>query len=140
MATLDESPSDQQTIELLEQRAVAWFCTIHPDGKPHIVPVWFSWHDNMALVLSQPKAQKLKNIRHNASCTLALDDSENGHQPVVFDGTATLEEGPLSGDALDHYLVKYSEMLAEMDWTVEAMLQEYSQVIQVAPTRFLRLS
>ena len=140
MAILDRSPSDQRTIELLEQRQIVWFATVHPDGKPHVVPVWFLWHDGTTLVLSQPGAQKLRNIRESARCTLALDDSGAGHQPVVFDGMATLEPGTLAGQELARYAAKYGQMLSEMDWTAEQMLQEYSRVIRIVPTRFLKLS
>jgi len=137
---LDESPSAERTRDLLRRRKIVWFATVHPEQKPHIVPVWFLWDQDAVYILSQPGAQKVKNLLANPKCSLAVDDSENGHQPVAMDGIASLEPAMLSEELLDRYFVKYREMLAAMNWTADRMVSEYSRVIRVMPTRFLKVT
>ena len=140
MVQLDESPPPERTQDLLRQRKIVWLATVHPEGRPHIVPVWFLWDHRAVYILSQPAAQKVKNLLANPNCSLAVDDSENGHLPVAMDGIATLEPSMLGEELLQGYLNKYGDMLAAMNWTSERMVAEYSQVIRCVPTRYLKVT
>ena len=140
MVQLDEFPTGERAQDFLRSRKIVWLATLHPGGKPHIVPVWFLCDQDAVYILSQPGAQKVKNLLANPKCSLAVDDSENGHQPVAMDGIASLEPAMLSEELLDRYFVKYREMLAAMNWTADRMVSEYSRVIRVMPTRFLKVT
>lgn len=140
MVKLDESPSGERAQDYLRQRKIVWLATVHPEGRPHIAPVWFLWDQNAVYILSRPGAQKVTNLLVNPSCSLAVDDSENGHQPVAMDGIASLEPGMLSPELLNRYVEKYGEMLTAMDWTVQRMIAAYTQVIRVVPKRFLKVT
>jgi PPOX class probable F420-dependent enzyme len=140
MVQLDESPSPERAQDFLRARKIVWLATIHPSGRPHIAPVWFLWDQNAVTIVSQPDAQKVRNLQANPSCSIAVDDSENGHQPVAFDGVASLEPGALPGYIRDRYIEKYGEMLEAMNWTPEQLFEAYSQVILITPTRFLKIT
>ena len=140
MVQLDESPPPERAKDFLRQRKIVWLVTLHPEGRPHIVPVWFLWDQPAVYILSQPAAQKVKNLLANPNCALAVDDSEHGHQPVAMDGIASLEPGMLGELLLQGYDDKYGEMLVAMNWTLDRLVAEYSQVIRFVPTRFLKVS
>ncbi|MBO0789668.1 MAG: pyridoxamine 5'-phosphate oxidase family protein [Ktedonobacteraceae bacterium] len=53
---------------------------------PYTVPVGFVWEGQTALIFSQPEKQKLRNIRKNPRVTLALDESNGGHDVVIIEG------------------------------------------------------
>jgi nitroimidazol reductase NimA-like FMN-containing flavoprotein (pyridoxamine 5'-phosphate oxidase superfamily) len=47
----------------LSVEPIIWLGTVRPDGRPHIVPVWFAWHDPMVLIHSMPKTAKVRDMR-----------------------------------------------------------------------------
>jgi PPOX class probable F420-dependent enzyme len=140
MAQMDESPPMERAEDFLRLRKIVWLATVHPSGRPHIVPVWFLWHQHALYILSQPHAQKVKNLRANPKCSIAVDDSDNGHQPVAFDGTASLEQAMLDQELIDLLVEKYGDMLKAMNWTPEQWIEAYSQPIRVVPDKFLKIT
>ena len=74
-----------------EERLVAsknyWVATVWPDGRPHVMPVWGAWYAGGFTFSSGGHSRKVRNLAGNPHCTVA---TENPHQPVVIEGTATL--------------------------------------------------
>ena len=137
MPILDHTPGRDQTEARLNRSMIAWLGTVRPDGRPHLVPVWFYWDGESLVILSQPNAQKVRNLRRDPRVTVALDDSNLGRDVVLFEGEATLLTEPARDFALAPYLEKYAETLAEMQWRVDEYLAAFRQVIVVRPTRFI---
>ena len=53
------SPAASSRIDrLLRQEPVVWLSSVRPDGRPHVVPIWFSWDGGQVLIASKPNAQK----------------------------------------------------------------------------------
>ena len=140
MVQLDKTPSRDRAQDFLRSRKIVWLATMHAAGRPHIVAVWYIWDQDAAYIVSRPDAQKVQNLRKNPNCSLAVDDSENGHQPVAMDGVASLDPGPLPEPARDRYVEKYDKMLAAMSWTHQQYFALYSQVIRFTPTKFLKVT
>jgi PPOX class probable F420-dependent enzyme len=67
-----------------------WLNTVRPDGRPHAVVVWFLWDGEAIFIFSQPKKQKLRNLQHNPNVLLAVDNTYEGSDPIMIEGTATL--------------------------------------------------
>ncbi len=42
---------------------IIWLGSVRPDGRPHLVPVWFLWDGTTITIYSQPKAQKIRNLQ-----------------------------------------------------------------------------
>src|SRR5450759_3940313 len=65
-------PKDALIDQRLRSELIICLSTVRPDGRPHRVPVWFLWDGATFLIFSQPKDQKLRNLRHNPNVVLSL--------------------------------------------------------------------
>lgn len=136
-ATLDLSQSqDAHVAERLRDDLIIWLSTVRPDGRPHLAAVWFLWDGETILIFSKPN-QKIRNVRENAQVALALDDTRDGADPIVIEGTAELLPHGEVTPALDAYATKYAQRFRALKWTPEQMGRTYSEAIRVTPTRFL---
>ena len=130
-------PPNDHVQQRLREETIIWLGTVRPDGRPHLVPVWFLWEETgTILIFSQPEKQKIRNIRANANVTLALHTDEDGGDVVIIDGTGEiLPDGQVSA-TLPVYEQKYTPLMQAMNWTAATMAKEYSQAIRIYPTRF----
>jgi PPOX class probable F420-dependent enzyme len=121
----------------LRDDEVIWLHTTRPDGRPHAVVVWFLWDGETVLVFSQPKNQKVSNIQHNQNVLLAVDNTDNGSDPITIEGTATLLAHGETDATLEAYIKKYGEGIKGLGFTPEQMAATYSQGIRITPTRVM---
>ncbi|GAC1407483.1 MAG: TIGR03667 family PPOX class F420-dependent oxidoreductase [Ktedonobacteraceae bacterium] len=121
----------------LHNDVVIWFNSIRPDGRPHAVVVWFLWDGEAVLIFSRPKNQKVYNIQHNQNVLLAVDNTNNGSDPITIEGTATLLTHSEADTTLAAYVKKYGERIKQIGFTPEQMAAEYSQAIRITPTRVI---
>lgn len=136
-ATLDLStPHGAHIAERLRDDLIIWLATTRPDGRPHLVPVWFLWDGEAILIFSQPN-QKLRNLRANPQVALSLDNTKSGGDVVTIEGMAELPpRGSLTVE-LAPYAEKYADRLRAMGRTPRQMAQVYTESIRITPTRFL---
>ena len=120
----------------LRSNIIAWLTTVGSDGRPYTVPVWFLWDGNTVLIFSQPQKQKIRNPRKNARITLALDDTKQGEDVVIIEGTAELLENPDISVMLPAYVEKYRTMIQDLETTPESLAADFSLGIRVTPTKF----
>jgi PPOX class probable F420-dependent enzyme len=70
-----------------EQRLTAshdyWVATLHPDGRPHVMPVWGVWDGEAFWFSSSPGSRKARNLRRDPRATVTTD---NADEPVVVEG------------------------------------------------------
>ena len=116
----------QEALEKLESQKVIWFSSVRPDGRPHLVPIWFVWIGRRIYVSTEPKSVKIRNIRANPRVTLALED---GSHPLICEGTARLVPAPWTEEIKAGFYQKY-------EWDLEKEAQ-YNQVIEVTPEKWL---
>ncbi len=74
----------------LRAEPIIWLSTARPDGRPHLVPVWYLWDGRTILIFSEPGAQKVRNLRYSQQAVLALDTADEGEDVVIIEGEATL--------------------------------------------------
>src|SRR5437763_16091 len=117
----------------LRTNIIAWLTTVGADGRPYTVPLWFLWDGNTVLIFSQPQKQKIRNLRKNARVTLALDDTKEGEDVVIVEGTAELLDNPDISATLPAYVEKYEAKMKEMGSTPETMAADYSVGIRITP-------
>src|SRR6059058_3975532 len=109
-------PKDAHIEQRLRSELIIWLGTVRPDGRPHLVPVWFLWDGATILIFSKPD-QKIRNLRHSPHVTLALDHTADGEDVVLLDGEAALLPPGEVDTTLPAYAEKYGPKLAEMGWT-----------------------
>ena len=121
----------------LERDDVVWVSSIRPDGRPHVVPVWFIWDDGSIVVFSKPSAQKVRNFRRDPRAMVAVGAPTPGFDIELIEADADLSPGPTDETARGRFAAKYETALARAATTVEEFAAVYSQSIRLRPTRWL---
>ena len=130
-------PKYSHVVQRLRAEPIIWLSSVRPDGRPHLVPVWFLWDGAAIFIFSQPQAQKLRNLRANPAVTLALEAADEGGDIAILEGTATIGETRNGASILPAYAAKYEKPITQMGWTLETMTASYSRLIQVTPLRLI---
>ena len=128
---------DAHIDERLRADTIIWLATVRPDGRPHLVPVWFFWDGETITIYSQPNVQKLRNIQQNPNVTLALETVDEGEDVVIVEGKAELLGKPTQTMNAPAYVEKYDRLIKDMQTTPAEMAADYSEVIRVTPSRFI---
>jgi PPOX class probable F420-dependent enzyme len=115
-----------------------WLTTVRPDGRPHTVPVWFFWEGETVLIFSKPDTQKIRNLRQNRFVSLALDNTQDGHDVIILEGTTELLKQGEGREALPAYGEKYHDGLQRIGVSAEQFAMFYSQPIRVTIARLLK--
>ncbi len=116
----------QRTLERLGHERNVWMASVRRDGRPHLVPVWFVWHEACFFIGMKPNSVKAKNLRGTPLVSLSL---ENGDDVVICEGKVAVYDGEISADIAQKFKQKY-------DWEI-ASDTEYGLLIQVSPTKWL---
>ena len=96
--------------ERLEKSRNYWVASARPDGRPHLMPVWAVWLDGALYFSTAKTSVKARNLLANPNCVVT---TEQGHEAVILEGTAAVEEDPrILRPAWDAYRAKY-------DWSLE---------------------
>jgi PPOX class probable F420-dependent enzyme len=119
----------------LREEPIIWLSTVRPDGRPHLVPVWFLW-DGSSLLIFSKLDQKIRNLRANPRAMLSLNAEDDGEDIVILEGTAELSEGDVA-PTLPAYAEKYARLMPLINSSPEVMAAQYNQVIRITPIRLL---
>lgn len=125
----------------LEQRlrteSTVWLSSTRPDGRPHVVPVWFNWDGSVFDLFSKPNAQKVRNLRQHPDVMLAVGRPEHEWEVELVEGTATVLEAPTEAVIVPTMFEKYSVLMARAALDRETFVTTYCQPVRISPTRFL---
>lgn len=129
-----------RALDRLESEQIAWIGTTGRDGYPHAVPIWYLWTEGRALVFSEPRTAKVRNLRADPRVALHLEAGEDHEQLTVLRGTAALSDRP-TVDWMDRvgeaYERKYRSGLAGLKLTLPGMAERYSVVIEITPLQLI---
>ena len=103
-----------------------WVATVRPDGRPHLVPVWFAWYGGKLYLCIERGSVKGRNLAANPRVSLAL---ENGSQPLIIEGQAADVPQPWPAGVLAIFKHKY-------EWDIVKDGQ-YDQLLEIDPERWL---
>jgi nitroimidazol reductase NimA-like FMN-containing flavoprotein (pyridoxamine 5'-phosphate oxidase superfamily) len=106
-------PTWDEARERLADSQFYWLATVHPHGRPHVVPVLAVWFDGALHFVASPGSRKARNLNENGAATITVD-SDDLH--IVVEGTTTTvrETGRLQGIA-DEYEMKYGWLVTIRD-------------------------
>jgi PPOX class probable F420-dependent enzyme len=112
----------QSAAERVEAARNLWMATVRPDGRPHLVPVWYVVDAGRWYICTAPGSVKARNLNRNPHIALALEDGTN---PVIVEGEAqAVSPNPA---VVDKFKAKY-----DWDITTDA---HYSAVYEVTVRR-----
>jgi PPOX class probable F420-dependent enzyme len=123
--------------EHLARDLVLWLGTTRPDGRPHVIPIWFAWDGSLISLYSKPHAQKVRNLEHNPSAMVALGEPEDDMDVDLIEGRADVLPQPTAEVIGPGYFDKYRNLMSASALTPEVYVQTYSRAVQIQPTRFL---
>jgi nitroimidazol reductase NimA-like FMN-containing flavoprotein (pyridoxamine 5'-phosphate oxidase superfamily) len=123
--------NDPVAQELLLSNIPARLAYVWPDGTPRVVPVWYHWNGSEFVIVTPPKAPKLKALKVNPKVALTIDDNTFPHKVLMVRGTATFEE-------LDGIVPEYQ--LAAHRYFGEAQGKAWVEQVRQMLTRMVRIS
>jgi hypothetical protein len=96
--------------ERLAQARNYWLTTVRPEGRPHVVPVWGVWLDNVFYFSTGDKSRKARNLELEPRCAFSV---EAGNLHLVVEGSAArVNDEALLRRMAEAYTAKY-------DWPLE---------------------
>ena len=110
----------------LQTEANIWLTSVRPDGRPHLVPVWFAWSEGKLYTCIQSGSIKARNLAHNPQLSLALED---GSKVVICQGVASVVPPPWPEAVVTIFQEKY-------EWNIISD-GEYDQLLEITPQKWL---
>lgn len=123
--------------ERLRREPTLWLSTTRPDGRPHVVPVWFSWDGSTFDLFSKPQAQKVRNIREHPDVMLAIGQPNETFDVELVEGRASVLPDPTEAVISDPMFDKYAGLMARAALDRQTFVTTYCQPVRITPTRFL---
>jgi nitroimidazol reductase NimA-like FMN-containing flavoprotein (pyridoxamine 5'-phosphate oxidase superfamily) len=111
--------------ERMQHEQILWMATTRPDGRPHVAPIWFVWHEDRAYVMTL--GVKVENVRHNG---LAALNTEDGSKVVIIEGTARIvpRQDAVFESAAKLFMERY-------EWDIHTATD--NELIEITPVKTL---
>jgi PPOX class probable F420-dependent enzyme len=77
---------------LLASPRTAMVSTVRPDGRPHLVPVWFDLDRDDLIFTTWSDSVKGRDLRGDPRISVCVDDEHPPFSFVLIDGTARLSD------------------------------------------------
>ena len=77
---------------LLSGNRTGKLATVRADGRPHVVPIWFTLRDDHVVFNTHESSVKATNMRREPRVAIAVDDQAPPYSFVTIEGIATLGE------------------------------------------------
>jgi F420H(2)-dependent biliverdin reductase len=110
-----------EALDFLTVRHLATLTTLRPDGRPHVVPVGFTWDPatSTARVITSHGSRKARNAR--AGCPAVLCQVDGRHW-LSLEGTArVLDDAAAVSDAEERYAARYRQPRPNLERVVLAI-------------------
>lgn len=89
-----------------------WIATTRPDGRPHVMPIWGVWLNNIFYFSTGPRSRKGRNLAHNPNCVIC---TEGAAEAIIMEGTAKRLPGSQIPGAIKAYEKKYKWKINDKD-------------------------
>ncbi|WP_341924087.1 PPOX class F420-dependent oxidoreductase [Nocardioides psychrotolerans] len=86
--------SDDEVDTFLTQRRNATIATLGPQGRPHLVAMWYAYLDGHIWIETKAKSQKVVNLRRDPTMSFLVETGNTYDQlrGVALEGTAEVIE------------------------------------------------
>lgn len=84
--------TDDEIVQFVERSRTATMATVLPNGRPHLVAMWYAVLDGEIWFETKAKSQKAVNLRRDPTITVMIEDglTYNTLRGVSIDGTAEI--------------------------------------------------
>ncbi len=72
-------------VERLQTTRNYWLSTTRPDGRPHVMPIWGVWINNVFYFSTGAESRKARNLAANPHCVLSVEHAAGA---VMVEGSA----------------------------------------------------
>ena len=94
-------PTDDPIVAaLLAGPNLARLAYISVGGKPRVVPIWFAHDGGDLIMVTGPRAAKLRALENNPAVAVTIDSSTPPYKVLLIEGEAALE--PVEGMAPEY--------------------------------------
>lgn len=87
----DMSPEEVRAF-LLSGTKTGKLATVRADGRPHVVPIWFTLRADRLVFNTHTSTVKAANIRREPKVAISVDDQTPPYSFVTIEGIAELSE------------------------------------------------
>src|SRR5881227_3168138 len=114
--------SDDELRSLLAEHRVVTCATIGPNGRPHLMPLWYAVDGVEMRGWTYAKSQKTKNLERDPRATLQIEDGVLYQElrGVMLECDVALERDP---GEVEKYGLALFERYAELNPDVEEMVR-----------------
>lgn len=120
------SQPSPEILTRLDKEKNIWLATVRPDGRPHLVPVWFVWEEQTFFICIASSSVKYGNLLQNNAVSLSLED---GSSPLICEGSAEPAARPWPSKVITAFQGKY-------DWQIDTD-EEYDALVRITPRKWL---
>ena len=106
------TPSEWRDFLLADART-GKLATVRPDGRPHVVPVWFTLDGGDLIFMTMANSVKGKNLQASPQVAISVDDENFPFAFVLIEGTAKIHA--LSPSELLPYATRIAERYVGSD-------------------------
>ena len=81
---------------ILDGTRTGKLATVKPNGRPHVVPIWFIMEGDALVFSSGAETAKTRNLRQNPYATVCIDEEAFPYAFVMLECTATIDACPVT--------------------------------------------
>lgn len=86
--------TEEQRAFLLQGTRTGKLATVRKDGRPHVVPIWFTLDGDTLIFTTGEHSVKAANMRRDARVSLCVDYETSPYAYLMIEGTATWHTDP----------------------------------------------
>jgi PPOX class probable F420-dependent enzyme len=119
--------SDAEVHAFVVERMVMQCATLGPQGRPHLVPLWYVPDDTELISWTYAKSQKAKNLERDPRATVGIEAGIQYHElrGVTFECDVEVEREP---ERVETYGLRLFERYAgELSPEIRAMVAQQAQ-------------
>lgn len=111
----------------LGRELTLWLATTRSDGRPHLVPVWFTWYDDKLYICTIAGSEEMLNLERTRRAAVALPDTGD---VLIVEGLVNLPRGELIDVLSSEFNDKYG-------WDPYADQGEDWRLVEILPSEVL---
>jgi PPOX class probable F420-dependent enzyme len=127
--------SEDEVRAFLEEKLVMTVATMGPNGRPHLMPLWYVPDGDELIGWTYAKSQKAKNLERDPHATVQVED---GVQYAELRGVMMECDVTLDRDAKPYGLRLFGRYTGELDHDVETLVEQQAAKrvgLRFTPTR-----